>query len=410
MRDTHKTDEQAESDGQPLEPIKVLPAAAEHLRRSEEEFKLMVAAVKDYAIFLLDPNGIISTWNEGAERINGYCEAEVVGRHFSLFHTEADKARKHLQDALEIASREGRFDEEGWRVRKDGSQFWAADTISPVKDETGELRGFVKVTRDLTERKSAEEELRQARHEAEAARDAAINASNLKSQFIANISHEIRTPMAGIIGMAEQLVRDDTLNEDQREASEHVFQSSKRLLTVLNDLLDFSKLEAGRVILYESPFSVKRMLREVIESVSVPARTKEVEVEMSYSPDLPALIIGDEDKIRQIMLNLGHNAVKFTRQGKISIVVETEDRHGDEITLRFSVHDTGIGIKSEVQPTLFQPFIQADGSTRRRFGGTGLGLSIAKRYVELMTGDIGVTSTAGVGSTFWFTIPLKVAR
>jgi PAS domain S-box-containing protein len=378
-------------------------AATELQRQTEEVFRLMVDAVKDYAIFLLTPEGIVFTWNEGARRINGYESSEIIGKHFSEFYTQEDKARNHPEEELEQARRQGAYQEEGWRIRKDGTTFWASVTITAVHDGKGELRGFAKVTRDLTERRQAELEL-------ENARDEAIKASNLKSQFVANVSHEVRTPMAGIIGMAEQLVEDETLDADQREAAEHVFMSSKRLLEVLNDLLDFSKLEAGRVELEESTFRPDMMFQEIVDSIYSLARKKGLQVTSTLDPSLPKILKGDEAKIRRAMLNLSHNAVKFTKEGKIAVSAELVERDADDVVVKFQVIDTGIGISPEAREKLFEPFVQADGTVRRKFGGTGLGLSITKRYVDLMSGQIGLDTQEDSGSTFWFTVPLKVAQ
>jgi PAS domain S-box-containing protein len=374
----------------------------EVLRRSEEAFTRVVSSVKDYGIFLLDADGYILSWNAGAERIERYRDTEVIGKHFSMFYTDESKAQNHPQHELEIALKTGHYEEEGWRVRKNGEQFWAAVTITPVKDALGNPRGFIKVTRDLTERRRAELELQKAR-------DMAIEANRLKSQFVANISHEVRTPLAGVIGMSEVLKFDPSLTEEQHEAAEHIFTSSQRLLTVLNDLLDFSKLEAGYIELDNVQFSPRSLASDVAKLVEAPARKKHVRIEMQIGEGVPTRVTGDEAKIRQTLLNLAHNAEKFTKEGSVTISINVEREDVDMTWLKFAVVDTGLGIIDEVQSKLFEPFVQADGSTRRRYGGTGLGLSIAKRFVELMGGTIGMQSDGATGSTFWFTIPLEVA-
>lgn len=376
--------------------------ASRDLKLSEETFRLMVSSVKDYAIFMLDPSGFIATWNEGAERIKGYSKEEILGKHFSIFYTDEHRQQHHPEFELKSATQSGQYEEEDWRVRKDGTRFWASVTITALRAENGDLKGFVKVTRDLTDRKTVEQELK-------GARDQAIQASRLKSEFVANVSHEIRTPMAGIIGMAEQLVIDDTLNADQREAAEHVFLSSRRLLDVLNDLLDFTKLEAGKVCVDEHEFSLKALLEEVVDSVRQPARKKNLTVISTFDERLPDKVIGDSSKILQVLLNLAHNAVKFTKLGSVSIAMDEESSTANEHEVTFRVVDTGIGVKEESRAMLFQPFVQGDGSTRRRFGGTGLGLSICKKNVELLSGTIGFSSQSGQGSTFWFKLPLKRA-
>jgi PAS domain S-box-containing protein len=373
----------------------------EVLRRSEEVFRHMVSSVKDYGIFLLDKNGNIVTWNAGAERIKGYTQDEVIGRHFSMFYTAEANAENHAQHELEVAEKTGHYEEEGWRVRKNGDLFWASVTITPFRDEAGGLRGFIKVTRDLTERRNAELELKKAR-------DAAIEANRLKSQFVANISHEVRTPLAGVIGMAEVLKLDSALTQDQHEAAEHIFTSSQRLLSVLNDLLDFSKLEAGYIEVDNVEFSPRKLIDDVARLVESPAKKKNLQIETIIAESVPERVIADEAKLRQTLLNLAHNAEKFTKTGFIRISLDSERQADGNLWFTFTVTDSGIGIKPEVQTKLFEPFVQADGSTRRRYGGTGLGLSISKRFIELMGGKIGMNSDGETGSTFWFTVPVEV--
>lgn len=369
--------------------------AAEQLRRSNENFRLMVDAVKDYAIFLLDPNGHIVTWNEGAKRIKGYLAEEIIGKHFSIFYAEEAKAVNHPQRELELAIQNGFYEEEGWRLRKSGEFFWASVNITPVHDDRGLLRGFVKVTRDLTERRIAELEREKARVDA-------LEASALKSQFVANVSHEIRTPMAGIIAMAEELLLDDDLSESQKESAENLLNSSMRLLQVLNDILDFSKLDAGKVTVKKTKFKLRKLLKDAMDTTSPYAAKKAIELNLAVQDSLPDEVELDETKIRQILVNLIHNAIKFSSEGEVRVNITENDG-----SVRFSVKDQGIGIAEESLKQLFQPFVQVDGSTRRKYGGTGLGLSIAKRYAELMDGEIGCNSEVGKGSEFWFTIPLE---
>jgi len=213
--------------------------------------------------------------------------------------------------------------------------------------------------------------------------------------------------MSGVIGMAELLTHEEGLNDETREIAVRMFRSSKQLLTVLNELLDFSKLEAGRVEMETITFSPRSVIEDVVSLVMSNAQDKGLNVVAEVDDKVPKSVMGDEGKIRQVLLNLAHNAVKFTYDGQIKIAVEVVESNDDSILLKHTVHDTGIGIKAEDQPRLFQPFVQADGTTKRRFGGTGLGLSIAKRFVELMQGEIGVVSVDGKGSTFWFTVPLR---
>ncbi|QQR58424.1 MAG: PAS domain S-box protein [Candidatus Melainabacteria bacterium] len=375
------------------------------LAKADETFDMLVAAVKDYAIFLLSPEGNILTWNEGARRNKGYTAEEIVGCHFSTFYTKESVESGHPDWELEQAIAKGQYEEEGWRVKKDGTQFWASVSITAIFDRTGVLTGFVKVTRDLTERREAELGLRKAVIEAESARDEAERANRLKSEFVATISHEIRTPMSGLIGLAELLMHEPD-HAELPEMAQRMFKSSRKLLDVLNSLLDFSKLESGRVLTENISFSPRAVLQEVVGLVSPLVQAKSLALETVISKNVPEQIFADEVKVRQVLNNLLHNAVKFTSKGKIRIKIDRLEMEGND-SISFSVKDTGIGIREEHKSMMFEPFVQADPSFTRKFGGTGLGLSICRHYVTLMGGSISLESTEGKGSTFSFTIPVK---
>jgi PAS domain S-box-containing protein len=374
---------------------------AGQVRRSEQSFAEAVDAIEEYGIFMLDKKGYVQTWNRGAQRIKGYLPGEIIGRHFSIFYPEEARLSHHPDKELAVAAAKGYYEEEGWRLRKDGSAFWASVTITAMRDESAALQGFVKVTRDLTARKMHELELQQAR-------DQAQEASKLKSQFVANVSHEIRTPLAGIIGMSELLAQDQTLSSEQREAAGHILSSSERLLVVLNDILDFSKLEAGKMQLRQRPFSVVQLVEDVCHLIEPTTASKAIRIVRCIDDSLPPQLLGDEAKLRQGLLNLAQNAAKFTAQGEIQVRVQLIESDARQVLVKFSVKDTGIGVKPDVQGKLFQPFVQADGSVTRFYGGTGLGLSITKGYVDLMSGKIGYESEPGIGSEFWFIVPLQV--
>ena len=244
----------------------------------------------------------------------------------------------------------------------------------------------------------------------ESSRDDALAVSHLKSQFIANISHEIRTPMSGVLGMSE-LLMENNLDEDSRSLVQYISESAKDLLVVVNDLLDLSKLEAGRIELDKEELSIKLLIEGVVHSVMSEAQKKQVVVKGSVGTTVPPFLVGDFGRMRQVLLNLAHNAVKFTATGSVQITAEVLTRKQENtLIIHFQVIDTGIGIDAEDLKLLFNRFAQANDSTARKYGGTGLGLSICKALVELMNGSLGVQSKPAEGSTFWFDVPLKTVE
>lgn len=369
--------------------------AREAQKRAEQTFQQMISAVKEYAIFLLDKEGNIQTWSEGASRLKGYTAEEIIGKHFSLFYTPEDRETNHPQEELELAKKNGQYEEEGWRVRKDGSRFWAHVTITAVFDD-GQLIGFAKVSRDMTKQRQAQQELALAHEKA-------LEASALKSAFVANISHEIRTPLSGILGMNELLLQSN-LDEEQKELARTVQASSESLLTVLNDVLDLSKVEAGKLTLEANPFNVSFTTQDATRLMAATAKNKGLDLSHQIDLAIPELVIGDAERLRQILLNLIGNAVKFTQKGSVSVQAKVLEEDQDTVTISFVVNDTGIGIAEEDRANLFAPFSQADSSNTRKYGGTGLGLTICKHLVELMGGQIGLESEKDKGSTFWFKV------
>lgn len=372
--------------------------AEEWTRRHEAHFRSMIESVKEHAIILLDHEGRIVSWNKGAELISGYETEEILGKHFSCFHPAEDIQGAVAHETLKTALATGQWEGEGWRVRKDGSRFWASVVITAVRDGADRLLGFTNVTRDLTHRKQAEEAIKRAKEEAEAANQA-------KSDFLANISHEVRTPMTGIIGIAG-LLAEAELSGKQREYCEIIRRSSESLLTVINEILDFSKAEAGKVELEIIDFDLRTAVEEVTGLFASQAAHKEVELINFVGYEVPTALQGDPGRLRQILSNLISNALKFTAKGEVVVRVSVGEQTPALATIRFDVADTGIGISKDGIETLFNPFTQADASTTRKYGGTGLGLAICKKLVALMNGEIGVESASGKGSTFWFTVPM----
>lgn len=370
--------------------------AEEREKLAEHRFQSMVDAVKEYAIFLTDKEGNILTWNKGAERISGYAASEIIGGSLSVFYPLETPAEKVKQE-LEIARSEGQYQEENWRVRKDGSRYWSSSLLTPTYDEKGGLIGYLEVIRDLSDKRQAELEIA-------IQRDKAVEASALKSAFVANISHEIRTPLSGILGMNELLLQTN-LNTEQLEFAKIVQESAQSLLTVLNDVLDLSKIESGRLDLEQIPFNVSFATQDATRLMLAAARNKGLNLNHQIDASLPDLVIGDPERLRQVLLNLIGNAVKFTPSGEVEVKVSKVAENDKTVSIKFAVSDTGIGISPEEHKYLFVPFAQVDASFTRRFGGTGLGLAISKHLVEMMLGEINFESEKGKGSTFWFSIP-----
>ncbi|HEU4787464.1 MAG TPA: PAS domain-containing sensor histidine kinase, partial [Gemmatimonadaceae bacterium] len=325
-------------------------AAEEAIRESEQRFRLLVQNVQDYGVFMLDPGGHVASWNEGAERINGYTTDEIVGRHFSIFYPAEDLARNKPNFELEVAARDGRFEDEGWRVRKDGSRFWANVIITAIRDEHGKLIGFAKVTRDLTERRLAQD-----RAIADARRVAEAEAANrAKSEFLASMSHELRTPLNAIGGYTDLLLLGvaGSLDSAQREYLDRIRRSQQHLLGIINDLLNFSRLEAGRVTFDMQPMSLGDAVRRVLPMIEPQANQRGLRI--ALQPGRDEFAKADPAKVEQILLNLLSNAIKFTEPGG-AVTIE-QFAEGDVSGVR--VRDTGIGIPSTKLEAIFEPFVQ----------------------------------------------------
>jgi PAS domain S-box-containing protein len=310
---------------------------------------------------------------------------------------DLDRVERAIDDYLVRLSPE--YDIEYRMRHSDGNWRWIHARGRAVWDEGDQPLRFVGSHSDITQRKAIEEELRRAKEEAEAAAKA-------KSEFLTTMSHEIRTPMNGVIGMTS-LLSDTSLNNEQKEYVETIRASGEALLAIINDILDFSKIDTARVELESIALDVRTSVEESVALVADLAQRKSLAIQVALAPDIPAELVGDPGRLRQILLNLLSNAVKFTEQGQIGISAEIERSDSSGVVLCFAVTDTGIGISADQEPRLFQSFSQADASTTRKFGGTGLGLAICRRLAELMGGSVGLESEKGHGSKFWFTVRLS---
>lgn len=527
-------------------------AYQEKIRTQEERFRLLVEGVQDYAIFMLDPDGKIVSWNEGARRITGYEEKDAIGAHYSILSPLEEAKSGEADERLKIAVAAGRVQGEDWRLKKDGTKFLANYTISALKDSTGKLRGFAKMTRDITDKRRAEDELqvayadmekrvkerteelrlsnerlkssqreyeelvntvdgivweadvgkpcysfisrqaermlgypierwlsepgfwksiiypsdrahlsgpgyltpaqkrdsqleyrlitsegkilwvkdyikvisevgvpakmrgiivditakKQAEAETRLAKEQADKASAVKSEFLANISHEIRTPLNAIIGMTNLGLEKNDIEEEQRDYFTTIKSAGDSLLALVNEILDFSKIEAGKVELEISDFDLAELCKSAMDVTSGSARSKKIKLQYESQGQEPYYYRGDTNRILQVLLNLLNNAIKFTPEsGQVELKVKRK-LENMKTPVCIEVSDTGIGMDKETISRLFEPFMQADSSTARKYGGTGLGLSICRKLVHLMEGTIHVESRSGKGSIFTIELPL----
>jgi len=431
-------------------------------RYDAELYRLLIESVRDYAIFALDATGHILTWNVGARRLKGYTASDIIGRHFSVFYPPEDVAAGKPAWELEVASRDGRIEDEGWRVRKDGSRFWANVVITALRDREGRLVGFGKVTRDLTERRKKEEQgrqlaaelaarevaeqrreeveqlnaqlqqqaleleqqieeaqqlteeleisnvqLQEATESAEQAQRDAVAANAAKSEFLAAMSHELRTPLNAIAGYLQLVAMGihGPVNAAQRAALLRAQRSQEHLLSLINDVLSFAKLEAGRIEYYMEEVSLAAAAAAVEPMIEPQFAANSIAFDDRIPPQV--IVYADRDKVQQILLNLLSNAVKFTEPGgRVTMEATACDDRPDVVCLE--VTDTGCGIPPDKLEAIFDPFTQVNRRLTRPTEGTGLGLSISRDLARGMGGDLRVSSVEGEGATF--TLTLRDAR
>ncbi|MGE5470769.1 MAG: PAS domain-containing protein [Bacteroidota bacterium] len=390
-------------------------------RVAEDELRKHSLAIEQspHSVVITDLKGDVEYVNDAFVHNTGYSRQEIVGTNPRLLHSGQTPVAtyRELWDTL------GRG--EIWRGefinrRRDGSVYEEFAIISPVRQPDGQITHYLAIKEDITEKKRIAAELESHRHHLESlvdqrtaeltkARDDAEKASRAKSAFLANISHEIRTPMNAIMGLTH-LTRRDTTDPVQHDRLTKVAEAAQHLLSIINDVLDLSKIEAGKLTLEKTDFSLAHIFKTVCSLIGERAAAKQLPITCEIDPDLPPALHGDPLRLQQILLNFLSNAVKFTEQGRIVIAARLLHTNAEGLLVRCEVRDTGIGITPEVQSRLFHPFEQADSSTTRRFGGTGLGLAISYRLAEAMNGAIGVDSKPGQGSTFWFTARLELPR
>ena len=380
--------------------VEVQPGREQERKLSQESglYRLLVQSVRDYAIFMLDPTGVVVSWNDGAQRIKGYSADDIIGQHFSKFYPPEDLAAGKPTWELEVAVKDGRFEEEGWRLRMDGTPCWANVVITTLRDEHGTVVGFAKVTRDLTERRASQE-----RAIEDARRVAAAEVSNrAKSEFLAAMSHELRTPLNAIGGYAElmELGLGGPVTNEQRSYLARIRGSQQHLLGIISDLLNYSRIEAGQVTYELAPVPLPELVGTVLPLLEPQAAAKSITLALEPCPPGVAAM-ADRSKTDQIMLNLLSNAVKFTPNGGRVTVTCAGDGDGIAVTVR----DTGPGIPADKLGEIFEPFVQLGRSLTSTHEGTGLGLSISRDLARAMNGDVTVESVFGKGSAFTLRLP-----
>ena len=386
MQDAHQSKKKAEE-------------ALARLAESQTEFLKLSQAVKysPVSVVLTDAEAKIEYVNPRFVECTGYREEEVIGENPRILKSDEHSAEFYRSMWDKLTSGEPWYGEL-LNKKKDGRFFWEKTAIAPIKNNSGEITHYVAVKEDITEKKLAEENLKNALIKAE-------DATRTKSEFLANMSHEIRTPMNAIIGLSH-LALQTSLDSQQHDYLTKINSSANALLHIINDILDLSRIESGKLSIDREKFSLKEVMDSSSALVAIDLATKKLELLLQIDDSVPAVLVGDPLRIKQVLVNLLKNAVKFTHRGEVEISVRLQSQRGDKVVLECAVADSGIGISEEHVKNLFKPFAQADSSITREFGGSGLGLSISRQLVEMMGGTLEVESTLGKGSTFTFTLAL----
>jgi PAS domain S-box-containing protein len=354
----------------------------------EEQYRLLTENVKDFAVFLIDTDARIATWNTGAERITGYAETEAIGQPFGLLFRPQDIVNRAPENELSIAVEQGRSEDERWHVRRDGSQFWAMGVVTPLWDEAGRLRGYAKIMRDITDRKRAETELAEA--------------NRRKDEFLAMLAHELRNPLAPIINGLSLLRLEGAISLDGNQAIDIMERQAMQLTRLVDDLLDVSRITTGKINLRKERIELRKVINHAVETVQELIESRKHNLSVAI-PEEAIWLDADPTRLQQVFGNLLHNAAKYTEPG--GHIWLTAQREGSDVIIR--VRDTGIGILPEMLPRIFTSFVQADRSLDRAQGGLGIGLTVAKTLVEMHGGKIEVHSP-GVGQGTEFVVRLPV--
>jgi PAS domain S-box-containing protein len=355
---------------------------------AEQQYRLLMESVKDFAIFLLDTNGKVATWNSGAERILGFKEQEIIGQPYAIIFNPQDIVKDQPQYELEIARDKGRSEDERWHVRKDGSQFWASGVVTPLWDEAGKLRGFAKVMRDITARKRAETQLAEA--------------NRRKDEFLAMLGHELRNPLAPITNSLHALRAEQPSSPIAQEAIAVIDRQSKRLTRLVDDLLDVSRITTGKIHVRKERVDLHTIINHAVETTGHLVESRKLELTICL-PTESIWLEADPARMEQVMSNLICNAAKYTEPG--GHIWVTAERQGPEAIV--SIKDTGIGILREMLPNIFDLFVQGDRSLDRAQGGLGIGLTLVKALVQMHEGRVEAHSP-GVGKGTEFIVRLPV--
>lgn len=379
-------------------------SSLQRMHQNDEQFRLLVTNVGDYAIFMLDPEGKVITWNRGARLIKGYTANEIIGQHFSIFYTQEDRKNQKPTRALHTAKTEGVFRDEGWRVRKDGTRFWASVILTALVDEDGLLRGFSKITHDLTERRQAEQALKE--HELQlayeqAARERAEELARLRDTFLSAVAHEFRTPITTILGYAELFryaLPQLDLPEQLKKAVHIISLQSKRLERLASMVLTSTRLESGTLQLELQPFDVGATVAAIVEELQLLSHDAKIHFQ---APDHAYIVNGSEAHFEQAVYNIIQNAIKYS-PAQSDVFVELREQDGNVVV---KVEDHGIGISEKDLPHIGERFYRASNGERLTKNGLGIGLFLVKEFITLQNGRIEISSVEGEGTTVQLILP-----